>query len=102
MIRLDLKNCLFIVTGPTHLWMCRLKIFYLTSKCKKKKKKKKKEKKLVKYFILPQNPKKKKKKKRKKNELNLLPKVTDYFNPKFQFSNAFLNSVEYLFPSTKN
>ena len=43
-----------------------------------------------------------KKKKRKKNELNLLPKVTDYFNPKFQFSNAFLNSVEYLFPSTKN
>ena len=79
MIRLDLKNCLFIVTGPTHLWMCRLKIFYLTSKCKKKKKKK-----------------------RKKNELNLLPKVTDYFNPKFQFSNAFLNSVEYLFPSTKN
>ena len=77
MIRLDLKNCLFIVTGSTHLWMCRLKIFYLTSKCKKKKK-------------------------RKKNELNLLPKVTDYFNPKFQFSNAFLNSVEYLFPSTKN
>ena len=80
MIRLDLKNCLLIVTGPTHLWMCRLKIFYLTSKCKKKKKKRK----------------------RKKNELNLLPKVTDYFNPKFQFSNAFLNSVEYLFPSTKN
>ena len=77
MIRLDLKNCLFIVTGQTQLWICRLKIFYLTSKCKKKKK-------------------------RKKNELNLLPKVTVYFNPKFHFSNACLDSVEHLFPSTKN
>ena len=38
-LMLDLKNCSFVVTRPTQLWVCPLKIFYWTSKSKLKKKK---------------------------------------------------------------
>ena len=72
---LDLKNRSFAVTRPTQLWRCRLKILYWSSESKKK------------YF-----------------QLKIFPKVIDYFNVKFYFSNACLNSAEriYHFPQQKN
>ena len=74
-VRLDFENCLFAVTQPTQLWRCWLKIFCWTSKSKKK-----------------------------NLSWKTFPKATDYFNVKFYFSNARLNSVEhiYYFPQQKN
>ena len=64
----------FIVSWPTQLWTCWLKIFYWKSKNKKK-----------------------------HLSLKKFSKSTDYLNVKFYFSNACLNSVEHiLFPSKKN
>ena len=71
LLRLDLKNCSFVVTRPTQLWKCRLQIFYWTSKSKA-------------FFF----------------ELKTISKVNDYFNVKFYISNACLNFIEqvYHFP----
>ena len=65
--RLDLKICSFAVTWPTQRWRCRLKIFYWTSQSK--------------IFL----------------SWKTLPKVTDYFNVEFSFSNAYLNSAKYIY-----